>query len=241
MQFRKRIYEIIEKGTENDVVSKTYDILMLIIIFISVIPIMYIEQNSYLVLIDKITVNIFIVDYLLRLWTADFKLKESRVISTLKYPITFIAIIDLLSILPSILPLSAGLKSLKMIRVFRVFRLFKTVRYSKSMQMMINVFEKEKQILQVILGIALMFVFMSALFIFQIEHEAQPNNFNNFFSALWWAFATLTTVGYGDIYPITNIGRVISMILSIMGIALVALPSGIITAGFVNELKDFRK
>jgi len=238
MNIRYRIFEIIEVSKEGDYVSKLYDTFMLIIIGVSIAPLMFAVENTVLRWIEYVTVSIFIIDYLMRWITADFKLGGNKFLSIIKYPFTFIAVIDVLSILPIFISVSSGFKALRMFRLFRIFRLFKVLRYSKSLQAFVRVFEREKSTLKVIFGVALTFVFMSALFIFQIENEAQPELFRTFFDAVWWAVATLTTVGYGDIYPITIFGKIVSMLLSIIGIAVIALPSGIITAGFIRELKE---
>ena len=145
------------------------------------------------------------------------------------------AIIDLLCILPSLRIISNGFRILKVFRLFRtlrVFRVFKTVRYSKSIKMIKGVFKSQKKPLTTVGILAVAYVLISALVIFNVE----PDSFNSFFDAVYWATVSLTTMGYGDIYPVTTIGRIVTMISSVFGIAIIALPSGIITAGFMEEL-----
>lgn len=239
---RKRIFEIIETAKENDRWSNVYDIFMMFVIVASLIPLT--SKNDLLVftIIDKIAVVIFIVDYLLRLFTADYKLHKGA-FSFLLYPITPMAIIDLLCILPSLSIISNGFRILKVFRLFRtlrVFRVFKAVRYSKSIRMIKGVFKSQKKPLMTVGILAVAYVLISALVIFNVE----PDSFNNFFDSVYWATVSLTTMGYGDIYPVTTIGRVVTMISSVFGIAIIALPSGIITAGFMEELNkknDFDK
>ena len=227
---RKRIFEIIEKAEGKDIVSMIYDIFMLITIFVSLAPIMAKTQNQTLIIIDYVCVAIFIVDYLLRWMTADYKLGKK--LSILVYPVTPFAIIDLLAILPSFTALSPAFRIFKILRVFRAMRVFKTLRYSKNFIMISNVIKKNASMLLSLFACAIFYIFVSALFIFTIE----PDCFDNFFEALYWATTALTTVGYGDVYPLTNGGRVISMLSSFFGIAMVALPSGVITAGFIEEI-----
>ena len=146
------------------------------------------------------------------------------------------AIIDLLSILPSLSIVNNGFKALRvlrMIRTLRVFRVLKVVRYSKSFQIIGNVVRSSKESLIAVGVLAIGYIVVSALVIFNVE----PDSFDNFFEAVYWATVSLTTVGYGDIYPVSTLGRVITMVSSIFGIAVVALPAGIITAGYMNELK----
>ena len=236
---RKRIFEIIEVADDNDRLSAVYDVFMMIVIFISIIPLMCKEQITLFHVIDKVTMIIFIIDYILRLLTADLKLKKGKV-SFVKYPFTPMAIIDLISILPSITVINSGFKLLKifrLLRTFRVFRVFKAVRYSKSIIRILNVFKKQKESLLAVGGLALAYIMISALVIFNVE----PDSFENFFEAIYWATVSLTTVGYGDIYPVSDVGRIITMISALFGIAIVALPAGIITAGYMEELQTESK
>lgn len=129
------------------------------------------------------------------------------------------------------------LKIIRLLRTFRVFRVFKAFRYSKSITMIVNVFKKQKESLLVVCGFAIAYVIISALVIFNVE----PETFPTMFDAIYWATVSLTTVGYGDVYATTDVGKVITMISAILGVAIVALPAGIIIAGYQDELKNVRK
>lgn len=147
------------------------------------------------------------------------------------------AIIDLLSILPSINMINKGFKALKtirLIRTFRVLRIFKSLRYSKNIQIILQVEKNSKKALIAVLYLSIGYIFVCALIIFNVE----PDSFNTFFDAIYWATISLTTVGYGDIYPITTLGRIITKVSSFMGIAIVALPASIITAGYMKEIES---
>lgn len=232
---KKRIYEIIEVSKEDYKASHVYDLVMMFIIFISIIPLAFKQETKLFTTLDLITVIIFIIDYLLRQATADLKYDDPRFISYIKYPFSFIAIIDLLSILPSISLLNKGFKALKtirLIRTFRVLRIFKSFRYSKNIQIIIQVGKNSKDALITVLYLAIGYIIVYALVIFNVE----PNTFHTFFDAIYWATISLTTVGYGDIYPVTTLGRMITMVSSFMGIPIVALPAGIITAGYMKEI-----
>lgn len=231
---RKKIYSIIEPIGNGNKLSNIYDFIMMTTIVVSIIPLAFKETNAFFQWIDYITVSIFILDYLLRLFTADYKLKKS-VASFFLYPITPMAIIDLISILPSLTVLNSSFRLLKLFRLLRtlkVLRAFKFLRYSKSFDIISNVFKKQKKVLSAVATMAVAYVLISALVIYNVE----PESFETFFDAIYWATISLTTVGYGDIYPVTNIGRVVTMISSVFGIAIIALPSGVITAGYLEEV-----
>lgn len=237
---RKRLHEIISASNGNDKLSSVYDILMMTVIIVSIIPLVFKQSFAAFEIIDKICVSIFIIDYLLRWITADYQYSKTSVASFLRYPFSLMAIIDLVSILPSITVLNQGFKLLRLLRMFRalrVFRAFKLFRYSKNAQIIANIFKKQKGPLSYVLILALGYIIISALVVFNVE----PDSFNSFFDAIYWATVSLTTMGYGDIYPVTQIGRVVTMISSLFGIAIVALPAGIITAGYMDELNNVAK
>ena len=238
---RKRLLEVIEKGEKSDRVSIAYDLFMLIAITISILPLMFVNEYPIFRWIETVTVTIFILDYLFRWCTADIKIKKGGW-SFLLYPITPMAIIDLLSILPGLSILSRGFKILRLTRLFRILRLFKFLRYSDKLEILWNVIKKERGVLLTVLGIAVFYVFLTALIMFNVEPHINPTTgvatFNDFFDALYWATVTLTTVGYGDLCPVTDIGRFVSMLSSLFGVAVIALPSGVITASYLEELKS---
>ena len=233
---RERIFQIIEKSDGEDKPSRIYDTLMLVSIVASLIPLAFKTDNTIFFVIDKAAMVVFVIDYLLRWATADYKFEQKGIVPFLKYPFSPMAIIDLLSILPSLSVINNGFKALRvlrMIRTFRVFRVLKVVRYSKSFQIIGNVVRSSKDSLIAVGVLAIGYIVVSALVIFNVE----PDSFNNFFEAVYWATVSLTTVGYGDIYPVSTLGRIITMVSSIFGIAVVALPAGIITAGYMSELR----
>ena len=230
---RKKIFQIIEPATDS-VLSKAYDFLMMATIIVSIVPLAFKESNRLFDVIDWVTVSIFVIDYVLRLITADLKLNKS-VLSFFVYPITPMAVLDLLSILPSVTLLHSGFKLLKLFRLLRalkVLRMFKFLRYSKSFEIIVSVFKKQRRVLSAVATMAVAYVLVSALVVYNVE----PDSFDSFFEAIYWATVSLTTVGYGDIYPVTTIGRVVTMVSSIFGIAVIALPSGVTTAGYLSEI-----
>lgn len=231
----RNLYEIIEPSdNESSKLSSFYDIVMLICIITSMIPLAMKSNSMILNIIDKITIAVFIIDYILRLITAKIKLNKG-VKSYLLYPIQPMAIIDLLSILPSLIPINVGFKVLRLFRIVRtlkVFRSFKIFRYSKNVSRLVEVLKKQSKSLFAVLSMAIFYVLFTALVMFNIE----PDTFENFFDAIYWAAISLTSVGYGDITPVSDIGRLFTMLSAFVGVAIIALPSGIITAGYLDVL-----
>lgn len=239
VHIKERIYNLVEPPNSDNKKADLYDVIMFISILVSIVPLAF--KNRYFVfdVIDKITFYIFLIDYFLRWITADMKLNKG-LFSYLKYPFTPMAVVDFLSILPSVTALNNGLRLFRILRLsktFRIFRVFKAFRYSKNVTMIVNVFQKQKESLVAMCWIAGAYILISALIIFNVE----PQSFDTFFDAIYWATVSLTTVGYGDIYPVTTIGRIITMISSVFGIAIIAMPAGIITAGILDELNNLNK
>ncbi len=233
---RKRIFEIIEKADGRDVASIVYDVAMMVLIVASLVPLAFKEETRALRSVDLICAVVFIVDYLLRWSTADFKFRDPSVKSFLRYPFSPMALVDLVSILPTFALLNGGfkvLRVLRMTRALRVLRVLKAARYSRSLQIIARVFRRSKESLLAVCSLAILYVAVSALVILNVE----PDSFDSFFEAVYWATVSLTTVGYGDIYPVTAAGRFITILSSFFGVAIVALPAGIITAGYMEELR----
>ncbi len=222
---RQVIYDVIKQSNSNDRTNKLYDYFICIVAFFSIIPLMSKRDFEIFHVMDTVTVYILFADYVFRWMTYDLRIKKGNM-SFLLYPFMPYSLLDLLSLLPSL-----GLVS-QSFRVLRMLRIFKILRYSKSFNYILHAFEKEKNTLSSVLILALGYIFVSALIMFSYE----PETFSDFFAALYWATTALTTVGYGDVYPKTDIGRLISMISSLFGIAVIALPAGIITASFVDEI-----
>ena len=241
---RRRLFEIIEKGQKGDRLSTVYDIVMLFAIVVSIIPLMFFEELKWFKYVEIVTVVIFVIDYLLRWITADFKM-EKKGWAFVLYPFTPMAIIDLLSILPGFNVLGQGFKIFRVTRLLKILRLFKFLRYSDKIALFMRVLKKEQNVLLSVLAIAVFYVFLTALIMFNVEPHIYPNTgaitFSDFFDALYWATVTLTTVGYGDLCPVTDIGRCVSMLSSLFGVAIIALPSGVITASYLDELRALKK
>ncbi len=246
---KTKIYNIIRDDDENDLVSNIFDggIIFLIILNVTLVildtfdmPLWYLHIAN---IIEYISVIIFTIEYLLRLWTATLMYPDqSAAVSRLYYAFSFMAIIDLMAILPFYIPflIPVDLRILRALRVIRLLRIFKVNRYTDALQLIGKVFKKKAA--QLISSFLAVFIIMIIAFVLMCNVEAvvQPDKFGNAFSGLWWAVATITTVGYGDIYPITILGKILSGIIAIFGIALVAVPTGIISAGFLENIEECR-
>jgi len=235
-KLRKRIYEIIEVADPDDKVSQLYDIFMIVMIVLSLIPLAFKQENILLYTMDAVAVTVFIIDYVLRFATADYKLKDHSAKAFIRYPFTAMAIIDLVSILPSLIPLNSGLRALRVIRLIRslrVFRALRMFRYSKNFRIIANVLRESRHAMYAVCTLAIGYIFISALIMFNVE----PDLFDTFLDAVYWATITLATVGYGDIVPVTATGKVITILSAFVGFAIVALPAGVITAGYMTEVQ----
>lgn len=246
-RIKQRTFGIIQAGEKGDTASRLFDVFIIGLIILNVIAII-IETftipevlKSVLSVIETVSVIIFTIEYLLRLWTADLLYPNYGAIkSRIKYVFSFMAIIDLLAILPFYIPFvfPIDLRVLRALRIVRLFRLFKVSRYTSALNTIAIVFRKKSsQLLSSFFVVALLMI-ISSILMYSLEHDIQPDKFKNAFSGLWWAVATFTTVGYGDIYPVTAAGKVLSSVIALLGIGLVAVPTGIISAGFVEVVSD---
>ena len=236
-EWRRKIFDVVE-ANGNTVWSKIYDWTMLCFIVLSIIPLTSREHTPFFKWIDIISVSVFIIDYALRWMTADMKMPDRpRHQAFAVYPFTAFAIIDLLSILPSFLMISRALKVLRITRLMKILRVFKFIRYSENVRLLLKLLRKERRILFTVFIFALFYIVVTAMIMYNVEDSAM---FENYLDALYWATTTLTTVGYGDICPTSDIGRIISMLSALLGVAVIALPSGVITASYLDELREMK-
>lgn len=235
---RKWIFKIIEKDQEDDILSISYDIFMMIVIAASIIPLFFRQEPPVFYYIEIITTSIFIIDYILRWVTADFRLKKKKS-SFLVYPLTPFAIVDLLSILPTFNMLSESFRLFRITRIFKIARAFKFLRYSEQFSILATVVKKKQSILLSGFFMVLFYIALTALIMFNAERGAE-DYFATYLDALYWSTMTVTNAGDSHI-PSGELGAVISIFSSIFGIAIIALPSGVITAGYLDETRKRRK
>ena len=240
MNIRDRVYEIIEPRNDN-ISSRIYDWVMLVAIVIGIIPLLFRVQYKLFWYFDVISCLCFACDYLLRWFTANKQSGRNSLLAFLLYPFTPMAIIDFLSILPTLNLISPTFKVARISRLLKILRVLKVIRYYEPLEIVLAVIRRQSKILWTVFTLAVFYIFITALIMFNAKEDINPETgrylFDNFFDAFYWAACTLTTVGYGDLYPISDVGRVISIISSMVGIAIIALPSGIVTAGYLDELK----
>ena len=248
---RKRLFEIIEIGLPGDVASQVYDAFNILSIVINLVVSVMVTFDDlharfgpWLVTIEAVTVAFFAADFAMRLWTAKFlrpSLTEPRAV--LRYIFSFSGLVDLLSFLPYYLPVffPSGAVAFRMFRVARVFRLFRVNAYYDSLGVITEVISSKRQQLFSSVFILLVLMLASSLCMYSLEHEAQPQVFTNAFSGIWWSVSTLLTIGYGDIYPVTTMGKVFSIFITFLGVGMVAIPTGIISAGFVDQYTRIKR
>lgn len=247
---RKRLYDIIEVGSDFDFQSRFYDyqnaaaiLLNLTVTILFTFEEIRISYGHILSFFEQVTLLFFMVDYFFRIWTAKFEYKafpEWKAI--LKYMTSFNGLVDLLSFLPEYLPIffPGGTIAFRMVRIVRIFRLFRINYYFDSLSVIIAVLRNRKQ--QLVSSVFIIGVLMlaSSLCMYSLEHEAQPEVFKDAFSGVWWAASSLLTVGYGDIYPITTWGKIFGIFITFLGVGVVAIPTGIISAGFVEQYSEMK-
>ena len=250
-KIQQRIFEIIEKGKKGDIASVIFDAIIMILITLNVASV-FIESftlseefSKNLKNFEIFSIVIFTLEYILRVWTAPCLYSEnSNFKARIKYIFSFMALIDLLAILPFYLPfiITIDLRVLRALRIFRLFRILKFNRYTKAMKNVFKVLKLKSVELISSVFIVIVLMLISSALMYSIEGPAQPEAFENAFSGLWWAIATFTTVGYGDIYPITVAGKILGGVVSLLGIGLVAVPTGIISSGFMElNVKDVER
>lgn len=245
-KIKKRVFDIIQIGNRDDLASRGFDIFIVIVILANILVLFmetfsqFDKYSDILYDIEMFTIIIFCIEYLLRIWTAEYLYNEkSKWKARFKFLASFDGIVDLCTILPFFF--LSGFIAFRMLRVVRIFHLFRINAYYDSFNVIKSVlYEKKNQILS---SVFIIFILMmcSSLCMYSAEHQAQPEVFNNAFSGIWWSISTILTVGYGDIYPITILGRIIAIIIAILGVGAVAIPTGIISAGFVEQYTEIQK
>lgn len=243
---KRRVFEIISRAEDGDRASRAFDVSIMALIFLSILSIILqsyetlaTRYNDAFHVFEVVTVLVFTVEYLLRIWTADLLYPEAKH-PRLKYVLSFMAIVDLLAILPFYLPFVAvDLRFLRMVRLLRLFRLlrvFKLGRYFDALNVIVDVLRESATQLLISVALCLFVMLFSAIIMYTVENPVQPEQFPNVISSLWWAICTLTTVGYGDVYPVTAVGRFFAAVISLVGIGIIAIPTGIIAGGFSSAI-----
>jgi voltage-gated potassium channel len=250
MRLKQRLFDILHDDEVEDPVERYFNLVMLLVILLSVVSViletedaLYAQFSAFFRTFEIITVVIFSLEYVLRIWTCTMDPRyRSPILGRLKWAITPMAIIDLVAILPFYVPSSGlDLRFLRAVRLVRLFRLLKMAHYSQSLKTLTRVLRAKKDELLVTLFASVIILVLASSIMYYVEREAQPEAFNSIPSSMWWGVATLTTIGYGDIYPKTVLGKLLGSVIAMLGIGLFALPAGIIASGFSAELQNRQK
>lgn len=246
---RKRIFTIIQVGNLSDIPSRTYDISLVVAVVINIFIALFDtfpESTPYERLIwwvEAITVAFFMVDYVLRIVTADYLYEDIEGITPAKARLKFIfswaGLVDFLSCVPFFVASGGG--ALRMFRIIRILRVFRIHHYADPLRVIGDVLRKKRGQLMSSCFIVLILMIAASLLMYNFEHESQPEAFANAFSGFWWAANTLLTVGYGDVVPITMAGRICGLCLTFLGVGVVAIPTGILSAGFMEQVSIARE
>lgn len=248
MGIKKKIYGLLDEERGNQKGDNLVHYIISGVIILNVITLFLESYNeletdygTIFKTIEYVSIIIFTIEYLARIWTADLAFNnKSPFGSRISYIFSFMGLIDLLSILPFYLPFlfKIDLRVIRTLRLLRLLRILKLNRHSKALRLIATVFRKSKNDILVTIFIVSILLVIAATLMYDIENEAQPDAFKNIGEALWWSVATLTTVGYGDIYPITGLGKLLSGIIALLGIGIVALPTGIISSAYIEEVQN---
>lgn len=249
-QCRKRLFSIIEIGNKDDFISSAFDKFIVSVIFINLFVTLaqtFKQMEGVMPLlntVELVTIIIFIIEYILRVFTAEYLYPAETVRwkVRIRFMLSPYGLIDLFTIVPYFLPFifPAGAVAFRIFRVIRIFRLFKINAQYDAFNVITSVLKEKKDQLISSMCMILILMLASSLCMYGLEHEAQPDAFENAFSGIWWSVSTLLTVGYGDIYPVTAAGKVMAIIISFLGVGMVAIPTGIISAGFVEQYTELK-
>ena len=250
---RTRIYQIIEMTDPDDFKSRAFSIFIISLISINVtcivlesIPSLDAKYRLMFFWVEILSTVIFAIEYALRLWTSvestsDTNDQESATRKRLRYASTPLAIVDLLAFLPSLLQVLFPGLDLRFLRLLRLLRVFKLTRYFSSFELLLTVLHEERKSLTGIFFIMMVMLTLAASALYLVERDIQPDSFGSIPQAMWWAVAALTTVGYGDVYPISLTGQILGSLVTILGIGMVALPSGILASAFSEQMRRRRE
>ena len=249
MPLKERVYQVLEQAEPSDRLARTWNLVIVGAIAISTLAVVAetveaVDRRFHLLLrtIEAASLIIFATEYLLRLWAITCSPRYAHpFFGRIRFAVTPLALIDLLAIAPALLPTRLDLRVLRIARLARVLRVLKLARHSRGMALVVKVVRRQREELLIAGGLFAMLLVVTSSLMYLAEHEAQPRAFSSIPAAMWWAVATMTTVGYGDVYPVTVLGRILAGVTALLGIAAFALPTSILGAGFLAELEGARQ
>jgi len=251
MKLKHTIYKLVAKGDHGSRINSSFDYIIMTLIGLNVlaitletIPEINERFKDFFRFFEAFSVIVFTIEYLLRIYVSALThSSDNRFKSAFKFMFSIYGIIDLLAILPFYLPLflTIDLRFIRMLRLMRLIRILKLSRYNNSLNLIWNVIKEKKTELSITGFVTLIILIVASFLMYHIEGHVQPDKFPDIITSFWWAIATLTTVGYGDVYPITGIGKFVSGLIAVLGIGLVALPTGLVSAGFMEKIGKSRE
>lgn len=243
---KQKIYNLVEKGAHGSKINLIFDYFIVSLIILNVIAIALDTLTGvnptllrFLRIFEIFSIIIFTIEFIMRVYVSDITHPASnKFYSALKFIFSPFGLIDILAIMPFYVPfiIKSDLRFLRVLRLIRFFRIFKISRYNSTLKLFVDVFKEKKAEIQMTFFIALLMILVSAFLMYHVENPIQPEKFTNIFTSLWWTVTTLTSVGYENIAPVTVLGKIISGLMSILGIGLIALPTGIVSAGFIEKI-----
>ena len=244
-KYRRRAWQIVETARDGDHVSRIFDIFILSLIFLNIVAVIIetvepvrAAAPAFFQWLEYVSIAIFSVEYIVRLWASTTKRQYSRpVLGRIRYAVTPMMLIDLLAIAPFFVAMAGDFRAIRVLRLFRLFRVIKVARYSKAVRTLGNVLYAKREELVVTVFVLIVLLVLASSLIYHVENKAQPEAFGSIPHAMWWTIITLTTVGYGDVQPITPLGKLFASVIAILGIGLFAIPTGILGGGFVEEMQ----
>jgi voltage-gated potassium channel len=245
---RERIHNILEKSDDNNRLADVFNYFLTALIIANVFVVLldtiescHLAYAGFFYIFEVVSVIIFTVEYILRLWTCTVDPRYSGTVKgRFRYALSPLALVDLIAFLPFYLPmvLPVDLRILRLFRLFRLVRLLKLVRYSESVKTFVRVLDRTKDDIAIALFIGAIMLVVSSTIMYYAEHDAQPEKFASIPDTMWWGVITLTTIGYGDVYPVTPIGKIIGIFTAIIGVGMFALPAGILGSAFVEDMQN---
>jgi voltage-gated potassium channel len=249
MQIRQRVYEVLEVAAESDATSRRVHAGIMALIVVNLAGVVFGTVSAFYSAapwlfdgLEAVSIVIFTIEYLLRLWACGANPQYAGLLGRARFAFRPMMLVDLVAILPAYLPMVVvDLRALRALRVMRLARVLRLARYSRAVDLLGRAFGRCREELITTCCLMGVLIAISASAMYYAENEAQPDRFSSIPAAMWWAVATLTTVGYGDIVPVTTAGKALAAVIAVVGIGMVALPTGVLGAAFVEEIRSRRQ
>ncbi len=248
---KQRVFDALEFNGKSSTASKSISTVIITLVSLNVLAVVLETVPSLSVrywvafrVFEFVSVVVFSIEYILRLWSCSSnKQYQGVILGRMRFALTPFALVDLVAVLPFFLPMffHCDLRFIRVLRLMRLFRLLKTTRYFSAFRIIMDVLRSKKEELYISLFTIMVLLVFASCLMFMLEHDAQPKVFSSIPAAMWWGVVTMTTVGYGDIYPLTVMGKVCGAVIAMLSMGLFALPAGILASGFIETIQNRRK